>query len=83
VANSGSNNVSVIDTGSLTVTKTITVGTTPINITSGSDSGKVLVLNSGSNDMTFIQTSNDTVVLSTPLPSGSTNPKAVATFSFT
>ena len=83
VANSGSNNVSVIDTGSLTVTKTITVGTTPVLITSGSDSRKVLVLNSGSNDMTFIQTSNDTVVLSTPVPPGSTTPKAVATFSFT
>jgi YVTN family beta-propeller protein len=83
VVNSGSNNVSVIDTGSLSVTKSITVGTNPTQITVGSDGRRILVLNAGTNDMTFIQTSNDTVVLTTPLPQGSSTPKAVASFSFT
>ena len=49
-------------TASNTETKLIPVGTAPVSITSGGGSLRVLVANSGSNNITDIQTSNDTVI---------------------
>ncbi|MBV8206619.1 MAG: YncE family protein [Acidobacteria bacterium] len=80
VANSASNTVSVIDTGSFTVTKTIAVGTDPIAVTSGSQGLRVLVLNRGSNNISLIDTSTDTVAVTLALPQGSSDPRAVASY---
>lgn len=62
VANRDSNNVSVINTNSNTVARTVTVGTGPVSLDAASDSSKVFVANQVSQTITDIQTSNDTVV---------------------
>lgn len=71
VADSGCGTVSVINTLSNSVTKTIPVGTTPISIVSSPDSSKVYVANNGSGNVSVIQTSNDTVVATLAVPAGS------------
>jgi YVTN family beta-propeller protein len=62
VANRDSNNVSVINTNSNTVARTVTVGTGPVSLDAASDSSKVFVANQVSQTISDIQTSNDTVV---------------------
>jgi YVTN family beta-propeller protein len=62
VANTTSNNVTVINSTGLAVTSTIPVGTTPVWIASDSPSTKVFVANSASQNFSIIQTSNDSEV---------------------
>ncbi len=57
------NTVSVIDTLSLTVRKTITVGSTPVSLASDPQSTRVVVANRDSNNISSIRTSDDTVVV--------------------
>jgi YVTN family beta-propeller protein len=54
--------VSVIDTVSLAVRKTITVGSTPVSLAADAASTKVVVANRDSNTISSIRTSDDTVV---------------------
>jgi YVTN family beta-propeller protein len=61
VANSGSNNVSVVSATSFTVLKTIAVGVDPIFVAADPTSTKVYVANPGSFSTSVIQTVNDTV----------------------
>jgi YVTN family beta-propeller protein len=73
VANSASNNVSVIDSLSLKVTKTIPLNTgsaaaNPVWIAASPDSSKVLVANHGASSVSSITTSNDQVVNSVATP---------------
>ncbi len=62
VANSGSNDVWVIDPMSYTVTNKIPVGTGPAWIASSADSSKVYVADQGSLDVAIIRTSNNTEI---------------------
>ncbi|MCI0353712.1 MAG: YncE family protein [Acidobacteria bacterium] len=73
VANRDSNHVSVINTLSNTVTKTINVGTTPLSIGSAPNSSRVYVANSGSNNTSIIRTSDDTVLLNLQAPKSDFN----------
>jgi YVTN family beta-propeller protein len=61
VANSGSNDVSVVSATSFTVLKTIAVGVDPIFVAADPTSTKVYVANPGSFSTSVIQTVNDTV----------------------
>lgn len=54
--------VSVIDTVSLAVRKTITVGSTPVSLAADAASTKVVVANRDSNTISSIRTSDDTVI---------------------
>ena len=54
--------VSVVDAVSLTVSKTITVGSTPVALASDPGSTKVVVANRDSNNISSIRTSDDTIV---------------------
>ena len=66
VANTGSHSISIINSLSLTVSKTISLITTtdpipsPISISSDTESQKVLVANRDSKDISVINTSSDT-----------------------
>lgn len=81
VADSGCGAVSVINTLSNTVTKTITVGTTPVFIVSSGDSSKVYTANSGSGNISIIRTSDDTIVNTLSTPPG-TSPIYIAVSPF-
>ncbi len=70
------NTVSVVDASSLTLRKTITVGTGPVSIDSSPDSIRVEVANRDSNNISSIRTSDDTVI--NTLPSASPTPVFVA-----
>jgi YVTN family beta-propeller protein len=70
VANSGSNNVSVISTASDTVTTTIAVGTAPRGVAVTPDGKTVYVTNSGSGTVSAISTATNTVI-GTPIAVGS------------
>ena len=61
VPNSGSNNVSVIDTSNNTVTATVGVGTYPLGVSVSPDGTKVYVANEGGNTVSVIRTSDNTV----------------------
>lgn len=61
VTNYGSNNVSIINGSSNTVTTTIPVGTNPDGIIFNSNTDVVYVTNSGSNDISVIDGSTNTV----------------------
>ena len=54
--------VSVIDTVSLAIRKTITVGSTPVSLAADAASTKVVVANRDSNTISSIRTSDDTVI---------------------
>jgi YVTN family beta-propeller protein len=56
------NTVSIVDSTSLTVRKTVTVGSTPIWLDSANDSTKVVVANRDSNNISDIRTLDDTVI---------------------
>jgi YVTN family beta-propeller protein len=68
VANSGSNNVSVVSATSFAVLKAIPVGVTPTFVAADPTSTKVYVTNPGSFSTSIIQTVNDTVSLTIPAP---------------
>ena len=70
VADSGCASVSVINTLSNAVTKTIPVGNKPVSIVSSPDSSKVYTANNQSGNISIIQTSNDTVVNTLAAPAG-------------
>jgi YVTN family beta-propeller protein len=63
VANSGSNNVSIVSATSFAVLKTIAVGTNPTFVAADPTSTKVYVTNQASLSTSIIQTVNDTVAL--------------------
>jgi YVTN family beta-propeller protein len=62
VADDATNSVCVLNTTSNTFTKSIPVGTAPVFIASDSNSTRVYTANSGSFDISLIQTSDDTTV---------------------
>jgi len=68
VANSISNDVSVVSSTSLTVVGTVPVGQNPVFIASEPTSTKVYTANAGSGTISIIQTSNNTVTISMPAP---------------
>ena len=68
VANSISNDVSVVSSSSLTVVGTVPVGQNPVFIASEPTSTKVYTANAGSGTISIIQTSNNTVTISMPAP---------------
>lgn len=63
------NTVSVVDARSFTVSKTITVGSTPIWAAASPESTKVVVVNRDSNNVNDIRTLDDTVVSTINTPS--------------
>ncbi len=63
VADDVTNSVCVLNTTNNTFTKSIAVGTTPVFIASDSNSTRVYTANSGSGDVSIIQTSSDTPVM--------------------
>ena len=68
VANSVSNDVSVVNSNNLSVVATIPVGQTPVFIASEPTSTKVYTANSGSGTISIIQTSNNAVSITMPAP---------------
>jgi len=68
VANSISNDVSVVNSNNLSVVATVPVGQSPVFIASEPTSTKVYTANAGSGTVGIIQTSNNTVTLSMPAP---------------
>jgi YVTN family beta-propeller protein len=61
VANFSSNNVSVINTATNTITATIAVGTGPYAVSVSPDGSKVYVANSNSNNVSVINTATNTI----------------------
>jgi gliding motility-associated-like protein len=73
VANTQSNNVSVINTITNTVVKTIGVGGSPLTVAVSPDDSKVYVANSLSDNLSVISTASNTVITTVPMqvsPSG-------------
>jgi YVTN family beta-propeller protein len=68
VANSISNDVSVVSSVSLTTVGTVPVGQGPLFVATEPSSTKVYVANAGSGTISIIQTSNNTVTISMPAP---------------
>ncbi len=62
VTNSGANSVSVLDTSTNTVKKTIPVGVTPLYVVISPDGTRAYVANSGSHSVSVIDTSTNTVI---------------------
>src|SRR5271157_1946700 len=61
ITNSGSNNVSVIDTATNTVTATVSVGYNPIGVAVIPDGTKIYVINYGSNNISIIDIATNNV----------------------
>ncbi len=76
VANSGSNNVSVINRATNTVTSTIGVGNGPVGCVVSPDGNKVYVANINSNTVSVINTATNTVTAVVIL--SGTNPECMA-----
>jgi YVTN family beta-propeller protein len=68
VANSVSNDVSVVNSNNLTVVATVSVGQVPKFIATEPSSSKVYTANAGSGTISIINTLNNTVVLNMPAP---------------
>ena len=68
VANSGSNDVSVVSSTSFGVVANVPVGQNPVFIATEPSSTKVYAANAGSGTISIIQTVNNTVVLNMPAP---------------
>ena len=68
VANSGSNNVSVVSATSFAVLRTVPVGTNPVFVAADPTSTKVYVINQTSFSTSIIQTVNDTVTVAIKAP---------------
>src|SRR6516225_2190272 len=67
IANSGSNDVSVIDTATNKVTATIPVGAFPLGIAVTPDGGNVYVTNSNSATVSVIDPVSNTVIDTVPV----------------
>ena len=70
VANSLSNNVSVIDTASHSVTATVVVGSAPGSVAITPDGNFAYVTNFGTNDISVIDTASNTVIATVPVGLG-------------
>ena len=68
VANSISNDVSVVNPNNLSMVTTIPVGQNPVFIATEPSSSKVYTANAGGGTVSIIQTVNNTVVLALPAP---------------
>jgi YVTN family beta-propeller protein len=68
VANSLSNDVSVVSSSSFGVVATVPVGQNPIWVASEPSSSKIYAANAGSGTVSIIQTSNNSVVVNMPMP---------------
>ena len=68
VANSISNDVSVVNATNFSVVATVTVGTNPVFIAGEPTSTKVYTANAGSGNISVIQTSNNGVTVTMPAP---------------
>ena len=68
VANSGSNDVSVVSSSSFGVLATVPVGQNPIFVAAEPSSTKVYAANAGGGTISIIQTSNNSVVVNMPAP---------------
>jgi YVTN family beta-propeller protein len=62
--------VAVVDLLTLTVLRTIDVGTSPIQLAASPSGDRVYVANSGSNTISVIRTADNTVVGTIPMPGG-------------
>ena len=69
ITNTGSNNVSVINTATNTVTATIAVGSKPTGVAVGPDGGTVYVTNEFSNTVSVIAAATNTVTATIPVGS--------------
>ena len=67
VANSASNNVSVIDTTTNSVVRTVSVGTTPRSLVATPDGSRVYVANAGTQNVSVIDTNTNSVVATIPV----------------
>jgi YVTN family beta-propeller protein len=76
VANCESNNVSVIDTTTNTVTTTVNVGSYPIGVTVTPDGTKIYVTNYNNNSVSLIDTTSNKVTATIPVGN---NPYGIAT----
>ncbi len=76
VVNSADNNLSVFDAASLSLRKTVGVGTTPVWVDSSPESSKVYAVSQSSGDVSILRTSDDSVV--TTLPAAGPSPVFVA-----
>ncbi|RYD89819.1 MAG: hypothetical protein EOP50_16945, partial [Sphingobacteriales bacterium] len=70
VANTGNNEVAVIDRTTNSIVKTIPVGTAPTGVAVSPDGSKVYVTNSGSNSVSVIRTATNTVSSTVTVGSG-------------
>jgi len=70
VVNSGANSVSVINTKTNTVVKTIAVGTSPFAVAINAAGTLAFVTNTGSNTISVINTTTNTVTASIPVSAG-------------
>jgi YVTN family beta-propeller protein len=68
VANSSSNDVSVVNSSNLTVVATVPVGQNPVFVASEPGSSKVYTANYASGTISIINTLNNTVTLTMPAP---------------
>ena len=66
ITNTGSNNVSIIDTATNTVIATVPVSNSPMGVAVTPDGTKVYVTNSDSNDVSVINTTTNTVTATVP-----------------
>jgi YVTN family beta-propeller protein len=69
IANSGSNDINVIDGGVLAVTATIPVGSQPVSIAGNTANNKIFVVNRGDGSVTEISTIDNTVIKTIPVGS--------------
>lgn len=67
IANSGSNNVSVISTKTLTVVATIPVGTEPFGVSVSPDGAFIYITNKGDNTVSVINAATNKVVATVPV----------------
>lgn len=68
VANSGSNDVSVVSSNSFQVVATVAVGQNPVFVATEPSSTKVYTANAGGGSISIIQVSNNSLVLNMPAP---------------
>jgi YVTN family beta-propeller protein len=66
VTNTGSNNVSVIDTASNMVIATVAVGSSPVGVSFTPDGARAYVANFNSGNVSVIDTATNTVVATIP-----------------
>jgi len=62
IADSGSNDVSILEAGNLTATGTLSVGTAPVAVATNNNLPKAYVVNNGSNNVTVISSADNAVI---------------------